>query len=89
VLDALFDRALAKNPDDRYATAIEMGDAFRTGLGLADTPEWRAQAEIAREAPEPVFEDRGASTVREQRLATLREFVVNSYRTQPLMARHS
>jgi serine/threonine protein kinase len=87
VLDALFARALAKDPSDRFATAIEMGEAFRTGLGLADTPEWQAQAEIARQAPEPDIEDPGALTVREQRLATLREFVVRSYKTVPLAAR--
>jgi serine/threonine-protein kinase len=88
ILDALFGRALAKDPAERHANAIEMGEAFRTGLGLADTPEWRAQAEIAREAPEPELDVRGASTLREQRLATLREFVVKSYETQPLAVRH-
>lgn len=49
-LDALFARALAKDPAMRFATAIEMGNAFRVGLGLPDTPEWRAQSDIAEEA---------------------------------------
>lgn len=89
ILDALFARALAKDPAHRFATAIDMGEAFRTGLGLADTPEWQAQAEIARQAPEPLPEDMPAQTIREQRLATLREFVVARYRTVPLTVRPS
>ena len=47
VLDSLFARALSKDPAARFESAIEMGDAFRTALGLPDTPEWRAQADIA------------------------------------------
>ena len=34
VLDALFARALAKDPAYRFASAIEMGEAFRRALGL-------------------------------------------------------
>ena len=79
VLDSLFARALAKDPNSRFASAIEMGEAFRNGLGLPDTPEWQAQAAIAREAPEPL--DSAGRTAREQRLATLREFVVRGYKT--------
>jgi serine/threonine-protein kinase len=78
-LDSLFDRALAKDPDRRFHSAIEMGNAFRVALHLADTPEWRAQAEIARHAPEP--EHAAEKTAREVRLATLREFVVKGYTT--------
>jgi serine/threonine protein kinase len=80
VADGLFARALAKDPAYRFANAIEMGDAFRNGLELADTPEWQAQAEIAKNAPEP--EEAGQRTAREMRLATLREFVVRGYKTQ-------
>jgi serine/threonine protein kinase len=79
MLDGLFARALAKDPTYRFGSAIEMGNAFRTALGLADTPEWQAQAEIARHAPEPELP--ADQTAREQRLATLREFVVKGYKT--------
>ncbi|HTQ44288.1 MAG TPA: serine/threonine-protein kinase, partial [Polyangiaceae bacterium] len=50
VLDALFARALAKDPAMRFATAIELGDAFRRALGLPETPEWQAQADFAQAA---------------------------------------
>jgi serine/threonine protein kinase len=83
-LDALFARALAKDPSYRFSSAIEMGDAFRVALDMDDTPAWKAQAEIARRAGEP--ERAGEETARERRLATLREFVVQSYRTVKLAA---
>jgi eukaryotic-like serine/threonine-protein kinase len=51
VLDALFFRALSKDPALRFGSAIEMGEAFRRALGLPDSDLWRAQAEIARVAP--------------------------------------
>jgi serine/threonine protein kinase len=58
VLDALFARALAKDPSQRFPNAIEMGEAFRLALGLPESPEWHAQAELAFAAritgvPEP------------------------------------
>jgi len=83
-LDALFARALAKDPQYRFSSAIEMGDAFRVALDMDDTPAWKAQAAIAREAGEPVRA--GDETAHERRLATLREFVVKSYRTVKLAA---
>ncbi len=90
VLDALFARALAKDPAMRFSTAIEMGNAFRVGLGLPDSPEWRAQSDIATEASAlgvattvhsgpPSMEP--SRVIHEKRLATLREFVVRGYRT--------
>jgi serine/threonine protein kinase len=79
-LDALFARALAKDPAYRFSSAIEMGDAFRVALDLDDSPGWQAQAEIAKNAPES--DHAGEETARERRLATLREFVIQSYRTQ-------
>ena len=54
VLDALFARALAKDPAQRFQTAIEMGESFRTALGLPESPEWHAQAELARSATMPL-----------------------------------
>ena len=67
-LDALFARALAKDPAYRFSSAIEMGNAFRVALDMDDTPAWKAQAEIAREAAEPVRA--GEETAHERRLAT-------------------
>jgi serine/threonine-protein kinase len=87
VLDALFARALAKDPAYRFANALEMATAFRGALGMPETPEWRAQEQLAAEAAQQtdlalaetfkVFGD----PAREKRLATLREFVVKGYQT--------
>jgi len=79
VLDALFARALAKDPSQRLATAIEMGEAFRQALGIAESPEWRAQAEIAHAAAVPATGNEAPA--RAQRMATLRDFLVDRYRT--------
>ena len=72
----------------RFESAIEMGDAFRTALGLPDTAEWRAQADIAAEArtlldargPAPA-EAAPADGQEPNRLRTLREFVAHGYKT--------
>ncbi len=77
VLDALFARALAKDPTARFSNAIEMGDAFRRALALPDTDLWRAQAEIARAAP----------TTPDSGMQTLRDFLVKGYGTQRMFAR--
>lgn len=86
VLDTLFARALSKDPADRFDSAIEMGDAFRTALGLPDTPEWHAQADLAFEAraiagrrSQPPDDDEA-----QKKLATLREFVAHGYTTMKL-----
>ena len=90
VLDALFARALAKDPAQRFPNAIEMGEAFRSALGIPESPEWHAQAELAFAAT--VFAPGSlagrASTppgpeapARAQRMATLRDFLVDRYRT--------
>jgi eukaryotic-like serine/threonine-protein kinase len=50
VIDDLFARALAKNPAERFASAIELGNAFRTSLGLPDGPGWQAQQALAGSA---------------------------------------
>lgn len=86
VLDGLFARALAKSPSNRFDNAIEMGDAFRTALGLPDTPEWRAQADIAV-AARTIAQTRGpdSSIIDAQgKLSTLREFVAHGYKTMKL-----
>jgi serine/threonine-protein kinase len=79
VLDALFARALAKDPAQRFQTAIELGEAFRHALGLPESPEWHAQAELARSATMPI--QIRAEPARAQRMATLRDFLVERYRT--------
>ncbi len=85
VLDALFERALAKDPAMRFGNAIEMGDAFRNGLGLPETAEWLAQADFARAARALLAAkgpDTGPADVQQKKLATLREFVSHGYKTK-------
>lgn len=79
VLDALFRRALAKSPVDRFESAIQMGDAFREALDLPDSPEWRGQAEMARLAAPG-----GDAGTKKLRMGTLRDFLVKKYQTQRL-----
>lgn len=90
ILDALFARALAKEPGGRFDSAIEMGDAFRTALGMPESPEWRAQDDIARAAKTladtRTTPDAQHPEVTEKRLATLREFVVRGYQTRKFAA---
>jgi serine/threonine-protein kinase len=82
-LDQLFWRALAKDPAQRFGSAIEMGDAFRAAFGLPATPQWIAQGDFASAARQGSPQESGHA----QKLATLREIVAAGYRTQPLVAR--
>lgn len=50
VLDLLMARALAKDPMHRFSSAIEMGEAFRTALGLPESAGWTAQRRLAENA---------------------------------------
>jgi len=50
VMDLLMARALAKDPMHRFASAVEMGEAFRTALGLPVTAGWQAQQKLAGNA---------------------------------------
>lgn len=83
VADLLFTRMLAKNPDHRYATAMELGEAVRTSLGLPDTPAWKALGEIAQVA------QTADMSGKQRRLATLRQVVADGFgnRTAPMPAR--
>lgn len=47
VLDMLMARALAKDPAQRFGSAVEFGETFRTALGLPPTPGWSLQQELA------------------------------------------
>ncbi len=82
VLEQLFARCLAKSPADRFANAIEMGEAFRKALGLPTTPAWQAQSEIA-----DVARDTTKDPARSAKLATLRQVVKHEYRTQLMPTR--
>ncbi|HWL88935.1 MAG TPA: serine/threonine-protein kinase, partial [Polyangiaceae bacterium] len=85
ILDALFSRALAKDKTLRFDSAIEMGTAFRDALGLPDSAEWRAQAEIAKEAV-PFPRAPSAEAERQARIGTLRDFLVKKYPTLAMTA---
>jgi serine/threonine-protein kinase len=76
-------KALQKDPSQRFQSAIEMGDAFRSAFGIPSTPEWRALGEYAAIAREGST----LEPVRAQKLATLRHIVAQAYRTQPLQPR--
>ena len=47
VLDVLMAHALAKDPAIRHPSALELGEAFRTALGLPLSEGWVAQKELA------------------------------------------
>ena len=51
----------------------------REAFGLPDSAEWQAQAEMARVIP--ITKTSGQNDVREQRMATLRDFLVKRYKT--------
>jgi serine/threonine-protein kinase len=78
-LEPVFARALAKDPQYRFGSALEMGEALRLALEEKETPEWRALRELAEGAPAPDGEGDGARSVRAAKLQTLREFVVSGY----------
>jgi serine/threonine-protein kinase len=86
VLDALFSKAFAKDPERRFSNAIEMGSAFRDALGLPDTAEWQAQAELARQASAPTARapEPGQPI---KKMETLRDFLVARYRTMQMETR--
>jgi eukaryotic-like serine/threonine-protein kinase len=82
VLEALFERGLAKAPEQRFGSAIELGEVFRAAFDLPSTPAWRAQGEIAE-----VVRLGPPDARRAEKLATLRQLVAKEYRTAPMPAR--
>lgn len=50
VVDALVARALAKDKMHRFGSAIEMGNEFRSALGLPEGDGWQAQQQLAANA---------------------------------------
>ena len=79
-LEPLFAKAFEKEPEKRFANAIEMGTAFRTALGLPDSEEWKAQAELARAASAPTARAPDPEGPK-RHMETLRDFLVMKYRT--------
>lgn len=84
VLDELLARALAKDPAQRFASALEMGEAFRQGLGVPDHSGWAAQQKLARNAQAiSSFGERiptQADRVDPRQAAKLRTAVIEAYR---------
>lgn len=83
-LDAIFMRALSKDPYDRYPTAIALGDAIRAALALPDTAGWRAQQVLAANAlgiATPAHQGRGGTMpIPEVQAEAMREAVNEAYR---------
>jgi serine/threonine-protein kinase len=50
VLDMLIARALSKDRALRFGSAVELGETFRSALGLPETPGWSLQRELAEVA---------------------------------------
>jgi serine/threonine protein kinase len=95
VLNDLFGTGLAKDPAQRFPTTIAMGHAFRTALGMRDTPTpgapdqertgWQAQVEMA----ELAAQFRGGTMELQNGLAanpirTVQDLIVHKYRTVPI-----
>ena len=49
-LEMLVAKSLAKSPADRFQSAVDFGDAFRTTLQIRDDVGWRAQQALAAQA---------------------------------------
>jgi serine/threonine-protein kinase len=83
VLDVLFSRALAKDRALRYGSAVELGEALRTALGLAPGPGWLFQQELAQLAKTvsgfelPAVPDTAPGPA--ERAAELREELVSAF----------
>ena len=82
VLDVFFARSLAKDPQHRYPTAVAMGEAIRSALGLPDTSGWAAERRLAAHAvaisrqqtksPEPTLSEGEADELRTGVMAAYR-----------------
>jgi serine/threonine-protein kinase len=85
-VDPFFTRALAKDPNARFADAIAMGTAARAAFGLPESAEWHALAEMVHHARETGAMAAAPDT---DRMGTLRDLVVQRYRTAPMPAKPS
>lgn len=84
VLNDLFAAGLAKDPNHRFQSAVAMGQAFRSALGIPDSPEWRAQVEFAELAAKYRGNTVGLQSLSSAKQRTLQEAIVHRYRTRPI-----
>ena len=84
-VDPFFSRAFAKDPGARFPDAIAMGTAARAAFGLPESAEWHALAEMVSHAKE----SSGAREPDTDRMGTLRDIVVERYRTAPMPVKPS
>ncbi len=82
VLEALFARALAKDPATRFRTANEMADAFRSALAIPQSAMWAAQRELSDFAKASLAGPQ--NRVHTAKMAAARQALVQGYRTQML-----
>ena len=81
-LDALLQKALAKDPSQRFANAIEMGEAFRLALTLPTTDEWAAQGQFALSVRS--MHDTRIEDIPVQQLAATGAWMAERYRTMKI-----
>ncbi len=86
VLDMLFARALAKDPAHRFANAVELGNAFRSALGLPVTTGWQAQLNFARHATGIVAQETPVPAQPQAQSAAARS---TRGKTQPIPVQHA
>ena len=86
-VDPFFARALAKDPNARFPDAIAMGTAARAAFGLPESAEWHALAEMVHHARETGAMQAAAPDT--DRMGTLRDLVVERYRTAPMPAQET
>ncbi len=82
-LDDLLQKALAKDPEKRFSSAIEMGDAFRQALNLPISDEWVAQGQFALSVRS--VHDTRVEDMPVQQLATTGAWMAQRYRTMKLV----
>ncbi|MCA9710202.1 MAG: serine/threonine protein kinase [Myxococcales bacterium] len=70
-LDAIILRSLRKNPDDRFGSMKEMGQALAEGVASGDEPEPEAAASVGRERPRAKTSRTGMQRVLEDVTSTI------------------
>lgn len=82
VMDVLMARALAKDKMHRFSSAVELGDEFRSALGLTDEGGWAAQQQLAKNAQAiSKMAIVSVGEVNEQEAERMRQEVVVAYQT--------
>ena len=82
-LEMLIAKALAKSPDDRFQSAVDFGDAFRTTLGLPQDDGWKAQQAMAVQAKNVATAVRLGRPLESHELEHARMAVSNAYGPLP------